>query len=110
MARFLKATALNLMGKDDAGGASTLTMQTVKNNLTKKDSKENNKIKKIIRKFQDVYLSVFFMEKKYSKNEILEMYVNDSCLGGRIYGVGEASKYYFGKTVSELSLHSCDPV
>lgn len=104
MARFLKATALNLMGKDDAGGASTLTMQTVKNNLTKKDSKENNKIKKIIRKFQDVYLSVFFMEKKYSKNEILEMYVNDSCLGGRIYGVGEASKYYFGKTVSELSL------
>ena len=93
MARFLKATALNLMGKDDAGGASTLTMQTVKNNLTKKDSKENNKIKKIIRKFQDVYLSVFFMEKKYSKNEILEMYVNDSCLGGRIYGVGEASKY-----------------
>ena len=100
MARFLKATALNLMGKDDAGGASTLTMQTVKNNLTKKDSKENNKIKKIIRKFQDVYLSVFFMEKKYSKNEILEMYVNDSCLGGRIYGVGEASKYYFGKTVT----------
>lgn len=104
MARFIKATVLNLVGKDDAGGASTLTMQTVKNNLTKKDSTENNKIEKIIRKFQDVYLSVFFMEKKYSKNEILEMYVNDSCLGGRIYGVGEASKYYFGKTVSELSL------
>mgnify|MGYP004534557505 FL=1 len=104
MARFLKATALNLIGKDDAGGASTLTMQTVKNNLTKKDTLEANKIKKIIRKFQDVYLSVFFMEKKYSKSEILEMYVNDSCLGGRIYGVGEASKYYFGKSVSELSL------
>ena len=51
MARFLKATALNLMGKDDAGGASTLTMQTVKNNLTKKDSKENNKIKKIKNRF-----------------------------------------------------------
>ena len=104
MARFLKATALNLIGKDDAGGASTLTMQTVKNNLTKKDTLETNKIKKIVRKFQDVYLSVFFMEKKYSKSEILEMYVNDSCLGGRIYGVGEASKYYFGKSVSELSL------
>lgn len=104
MARFLKATLLNLVGKDDAGGASTLTMQTVKNNLTKKDSLETNKIKKIVRKFQDVYLSVFFMEKKYSKSEILEMYVNDSCLGGRIYGVGEASKYYFGKSVEELSL------
>ena len=73
MARFLKATLLNLVGKDDAGGASTLTMQTVKNNLTKKDSLETNKIKKIVRKFQDVYLSVFFMEKKYSKSEILVM-------------------------------------
>ena len=104
MARFMKATALNLIGRDDAGGASTLTMQTVKNNLTKKDSAETNKIKKIVRKFQDVYLSVFFMEKKYTKNEILEMYVNDSCLGGTVYGVEEASKYYFGKNVSELSL------
>ena len=104
MARFLKATALNLIGKDDAGGASTLTMQTVKNNLTKKDSTETNKIKKIVRKFQDVYLSVFFMEKKYTKEEILEFYVNDSCLGGTVYGVEEASKYYFGKSVSELSL------
>ena len=104
MARFLKATLLNVIGKDDAGGASTLTMQTVKNNLTKKDTLEKSKIKKIVRKFQDVYLSVFFMEKKYTKNEILEMYVNDSCLGGTIYGVGEASKYYFGKSVSELSL------
>lgn len=104
MARFLKATALNLIGRDDAGGASTLTMQTVKNNLTKKDTRETNKIQKIVRKFQDVYLSVFFMEKKYSKSEILEMYVNDSCLGGMIYGVGEASKYYFGKSVSELTL------
>lgn len=102
-ARFLKATALQLVGVDSAGGASTLTMQTVKNNLTKKDNKEN-KVEKLVRKFKDVYLSVFFMEKRYTKEEILQMYVNDSGLGGMIYGVGEASKYYFGKTVSELSL------
>ena len=49
MARFIKATLLNLVGRDDAGGASTLTMQTVKNNLTKKDSTETNRVKKIIR-------------------------------------------------------------
>lgn len=104
MARFIKATALNLIGRDDAGGASTLTMQTVKNNLTKKGATEKSKIKKIIRKFQDVYLSVFFMEKKYSKEQILEFYVNDSYLGGGVYGVQEASRYYFGKDVSELSL------
>ena len=96
MARFLKASVQQLLGQD-GGGASTLTMQVVKNNLT-------DTSRSIIRKFKDVYLSVFFMEKKYTKEEILEFYVNDSCLGGNIYGVEEASKYYFGKTVSELSL------
>ena len=96
-ARFLKASFLQVLGQSDAGGASTLTMQVVKNNLTDTSTS-------IIRKFKDVYLSVFFMEKRYTKEEIIEMYVNDSCLGGTIYGVGEASKYYFGKTVSELSL------
>lgn len=102
--RFFKATLLQLTGKDEAGGASTLTMQTVKNNLTKKDAVESNTIKKIIRKFQDVYLSVFKVEKEYSKEQILEFYVNDNYLGGSYYGVEEASKYYFGKSVSDLTL------
>ena len=107
--RFIKATIQQMLGHDDAGGASTLTMQTVKNNITKKDSTENSstiqgKIKKVVRKFQDVYIAVFKVEKKYSKEEILEMYVNDNFLGGSYYGVEEASKYYFGKSVSDLTL------
>ena len=107
--RFIKATALQLMGKDEAGGASTLTMQTVKNNLTKKDTVERNdtlegKVKRVIRKFQDVYLAVFKVEKEYSKERILEIYVNDNGLGSSYYGVEEASKYYFGKSVSDLTL------
>lgn len=101
MARFLKASFLQLLGQSDAGGASTLTMQVVKNNLTDTTS---SGLAGIIRKFKDVYLSVFFMEKKYTKEEIIQMYVNDSCLGGIIYGVEEASNYYFGKSVSQLSL------
>lgn len=101
MARFLKASILQILGQSDAGGASTLTMQVVKNNLTDTTS---SGLEGIIRKFKDVYLSVFFMEKKYSKEEIIQMYVNDSCLGGTIFGVEEASNYYFGKSVSELSL------
>lgn len=101
--RFIKATILQLLGRD-AGGASTLTMQAVKNNLTKKDTLEKNKIQKIIRKFQDVYLAVFKVEKEYSKEEIIELYVNNYNLGANIYGVQEASKYYFGKNVSELTL------
>ncbi len=100
-ARFLKASIGQVLGNSSAGGASTLTMQVVKNNLT---STERNGIEGIIRKFKDVYISVFFMEKKYTKEEILEFYVNDSLLGGNVYGVEEASKYYFGKSVSQLSL------
>lgn len=96
-ARFLKASVGQLLGNSSAGGASTLTMQVVKNNLTSTDQT-------IVRKFKDVYLSVFFMERKYTKEEILEFYVNDSLLGGNVYGVQEASKYYFGKDVSQLSL------
>ena len=96
-ARFLKASVGQLLGNSSAGGASTLTMQVVKNNLTSTEQT-------ITRKFKDVYLAVFFMERKYTKEEILEFYVNDSLLGGNVYGVEEASKYYFGKSVSELSL------
>ena len=99
--RFLKASVYQLLGRSDAGGASTLTMQMVKNNLT---STEASGIEGIIRKFQDVYLSVFKVEKNYTKEEIIELYVNNHCLGSSIYGVGEASKYYFGKSVSELTL------
>ena len=99
--RFLKASLLQLLGRDYAGGASTLTMQIVKNNLT---SKTSSGIKGIIRKFQDVYLAVFKVEKEYSKEEIIELYVNNYNLGSNIYGVQEASKYYFGKSVSELTL------
>ena len=107
--RFIKATIQQLLGNDEAGGASTLTMQTVKNNFTKKDSVENSsnlkgKIKRIVRKFQDVYLAVFKLEKEYSKEEIIEMYVNDNGLGSSYYGVEEASKYYFGKNASDLTL------
>lgn len=100
--RFIKATILQLFGQNEAGGASTLTMQIVKNNLTKKNKIETNPIKKIIRKFQDVYLAVFKVEKKYSKESIMEFYVNDSFLGRS--GVEETSKYFFNKSASDLTL------
>ena len=100
--RFIKATILQLFGQNEAGGASTITMQIVKNNLTKKNKIETNPIKKIIRKFQDVYLAVFKVEKKYSKESIMEFYVNDSFLGRS--GVEETSKYFFNKSASDLTL------
>lgn len=99
--RFIKAAGGQLLGNSDAGGASTLSMQVIKNQIT---STEATGIKGIVRKFTDIYLSVFKLEKNYTKQEIIEFYVNNHFLGGNIYGVQEASKTYFGKDVSELNL------
>ena len=98
--RFTKAVAAQLMGKN-AGGASTLSMQVIKNSFT---STEAEGIQGLIRKFTDIYLSVFKLEKQYSKEEIIEFYVNNHYLGNNAYGVEQASRVYFGKSVSELNL------
>ena len=100
LARFMKASMYQLVGKN-AGGASTLTMQIAKNNYTSTESKG---FEGITRKFTDIYLSIFKIERKYTKKEILEFYVNDSYLGNGAYGVEQASLNYFGKSVSELNL------
>lgn len=100
LARFTKASLSQLLGKN-AGGASTLTMQISKNNYTSTISKGFDGI---LRKFTDIYLSIFKIERKYTKKEIIEFYVNDSYLGNNAYGVEQASLNYFGKSVSDLNL------
>lgn len=102
-ARFLKASVKQAFGQSDAGGASTLTMQVAKNTYNGSDVS-------IIRKFKDIYMAVFKIEKSYTKEEIIEFYVNSQQLGTGstnytgIYGVEQASQEYFGKSVSDLSL------
>lgn len=106
-ARFLKASIGQAAGNSSAGGASTLTMQLVKNTYT---SNEASGIKGLIRKFTDIYMSIFKIEKKYTKEEILEFYVNSQEFGiggtnyGSINGVEQASQYYFGKGIADLTL------
>lgn len=102
--RFLKATVGQVLGNSSAGGASTLSMQVVKNSFTDKYGQKTSGMAGITRKFEDIYLSVFKLEKKYSKEQIIEFYVNNHFLGGNIYGVEEASKAYFGKSVTDLNL------
>ncbi len=99
--RFTRA-ALGQIAGQDSGGASTLSMQVVKNSFT--DAKLKSGVAGIIRKFEDIYLAVYKLEKKYTKEEIIEFYVNNHFLGGNIYGVEEASETYFGKSVSDLNL------
>ena len=108
IARFAKATAGQLMGNSKAGGASTLTMQVIKKAYT---SGIDTGIKGIIRKFTDIYMAIFKLESNYTKEEIIEFYVNSMWLGydgnlnyTGIAGVEQASNYYFGKSVSDLTL------
>ena len=99
--RFSKAVVGQLTGQSGAGGASTLTMQVVKNTYS---DKETEGIRGIIRKFTDIYMAVFKVEKSYTKQEIIEFYVNQPFLGSQSYGVEQASETFFGKSVGELNL------
>lgn len=99
--RFLKAAFGQLLGNSAAGGGSTITMQVSKQAYTNSIA---TGIKGIIRKFTDVYLAMFKLEKNYTKEQILEYYVNIPGLGSNSFGVAEASNTYFGKDVSDLNL------
>ncbi|RLC35352.1 penicillin-binding protein [Candidatus Shapirobacteria bacterium] len=77
-------------------GGSTLTQQLVKNVLLSSE-------RTVVRKIREFMLAVQ-IEKKYKKDEILLMYLNEVSYGGTAWGVGPASEQYFGKKVKELDL------
>ena len=95
--RFIKASISQVMGRG-GGGASTLTMQLSKLAFTDTNSEG---FAGIVRKFTDIYMAVFKMERNLTKEQIIEYYVNTPCLGGNIYGVQQASQHYFGKDVKD---------
>lgn len=99
--RFLVASGKQLLGNKNAGGASTLTMQVIKNTYTSTESKG---LSGIIRKFTDIYMAIFKVEKHYTKEQIIEFYVNSNYLGGSAHGVEQASKTYFSKSAKDLTL------
>ena len=108
MARFAKASVGQVLGNDKAGGASTLTMQVAKQVYS---TKESHGIKGIVRKFQDIYMAVFKLESNYTKEEIIEFYVNSQWFGSTgslnnsgFAGVEQACQNFFGKPVSDISL------
>ena len=77
-------------------GGSTLTQQLIKNLTGDKDQNVSRKVNEIF--------GATYMESTYSKDTILEAYLNVMPLTGDIIGVGYGAKYYFGKDVSELTL------
>ena len=91
------ALVANIQEGFGAEGGSTITQQVIKNSLLTTD-------KTISRKVQEVWLA-FQLEQKYSKQEILEMYLNKIYFPGNIYGVAKAAESFYGKDLSKLELH-----
>ncbi len=98
--RFLIASIKQVL-TGGGGGASTLTMQLSKNFYT---STEASGFEGIKRKFTDIYMAMFQIEKNYSKEEIIEFYVNAPYLGGGAYGIEQACLNYFGKSAKDINL------
>ncbi|MCF8001156.1 MAG: penicillin-binding protein 1A [Halanaerobiales bacterium] len=92
----LRAVVANIRAGYRAQGASTITQQLARNALLHQQ-------KTYYRKIQEAYLALQF-ERKYTKPEILEMYLNEIFMGHSAYGVQAAANQYFGKDVSELTL------
>ncbi|MBQ8000797.1 MAG: penicillin-binding protein [Ruminococcus sp.] len=90
---------LNLAGGDDSFGASTITQQLIKN-LTEDDEVSiNRKIREIIKALK--------VEKEYTKDEIIEAYLNVVNFGGSCQGVQAAAQRYFGKDITDCSVAEC---
>jgi len=91
-----RAAFANLRSGEYHEGGSTITQQLAKNLFL-------NSEKTLTRKVEEAYLALQ-LEKKYSKDEILEMYLNQIYFGSGAYGVDSASRKFFGRPVGKLSL------
>ncbi len=95
--RFVGAVIANVTDGFGSQGASTITQQVVKNYFLTPE-------KTLSRKAQEAWLA-YQLESKFSKEEILEIYLNKILFGGSTHGVAKAAETYFGKELTELELH-----
>jgi len=94
--RILGALYADIKEKRAVQGASTITQQLARNMfLTSK--------KTIKRKLQEMIMA-FRLERTFTKDEILSLYLNQIFFGGRIHGISSAARYYFGKKVENLNV------
>src|SRR6186713_2902182 len=92
----LRALVTNVMHRGVSQGGSTLTQQLAKNLFLTQE-------RTMQRKLQEVILSVW-LERKYSKDEILDLYLNRVYFGAGAYGVEAAAQRYFGKSARNVTL------
>lgn len=91
-----RAFIVNTKEQDVQQGASTITQQLVRMRYLSEE-------KTYERKLLEVFYS-YELEKAYSKNEILEMYLNEIYFGNNVYGIASAATFYFDKPLNELTL------
>ncbi len=94
--RIGKATIKNILSGKLKEGASTISQQLIKNTHLSNE-------KTLKRKVKEIYLAIQ-MEKEMSKDEIFESYLNVIYYGNNIYGIENASRFYFSKPASDLNL------
>ncbi len=92
----IRAVIANQKNKEIAQGASTITQQLAKNVFLTQEVTWDRKIEEIFMAFE--------LEKKFTKNQILEFYLNNIYFGNGYYGVEAAAKGYFSKSAKDLSL------
>ena len=102
----LRAGVKAITTGDFSEGASTITQQLLKNNVFTNWTSESTQLERFTRKFQEQYLAIQ-VEKKTSKDTILENYLNTINLGAGSYGVQAAARQYFDKDVWDLNLSEC---
>jgi len=95
--RIIKAGLVNLKSNSKSQGASTITQQLVKNILLNSEKTYSRKIKEIMLSIKT--------EKNFSKQKILNMYLNSIYFGSNAYGIESASNLYFDKSASELNIN-----
>lgn len=95
----LRAGVRDIVAGEFVEGASTITQQLAKTLFLTSQ-------KTLFRKVQEAVLA-FQIERRYTKKEILALYLNQIYLGSGAYGVSSAAKIFFGKTLDELSLAEC---
>lgn len=93
------AILTNIKAKDFIQGASTISQQLIKNTHLSQEKTISRKLKefKLVRE----------LEKNYSKNEIMAMYLNIVYFGSGIYGVGDAAREFFNKSCNDLTVEEC---
>lgn len=95
----LRAVVGQLSGRSEQGGGSSITQQLVRNTILSDEQFEMS----LKRKVREAYISIQ-MEKMYTKDQILNMYVNTIYYGNGAYGIEAASVTYFNKHASELTI------